>query len=94
MAIKSVMMVRIGSMSTAARKRGVTSFRTGSTPMDRSASTCSVTVIAPIAAAIPAPARPATISAVRTGPSSRTALAPTRRPMYMTAPNSFISTAD
>ena len=38
-------------------------------------------LLAPIAAAIPAPARPVTISAVSTGPSSRTVLAPTSRPM-------------
>ena len=40
-----------------------------------------VTFIEPSWAAMPAPTRPATIRAVSTGPSSRTALAPTNRPI-------------
>ena len=52
--------------------RGTTSFLTGLAARTRSASTCSVTVIEPISAVIPAPTRPATMSAVSTGPSSRT----------------------
>jgi hypothetical protein len=80
-AITSMMTVSIGSMISAARNRGVTSFRTGSTPRVLRASICSVMRIEPSCAAIPEPARPVTMRAVRTGPSSRTALAPTSRPM-------------
>ncbi len=80
-ATASVMIVSTGSMISAASSLGVTSFLIGSVPITLSASICSVTFIEPSWAAIPAPTRPATIRAVSTGPSSRTALAPTSRPM-------------
>ena len=44
----------------------------GEIAIARRASTCSVTVIEPSSAVMPEPTRPPTMSAVRTGPSSRT----------------------
>ena len=64
--------VSIGSMARVAHSRGTTSLRTGSAAIERIASTCSVTAIDPISAVIPDPTLPPTISAVSTGPSSRT----------------------
>ena len=64
--------VSSGRMKTSAPTRGTTSFLTGLDAIDRNASTCSVTAMLPSSAVIPAPTRPATISAARTGPSSRT----------------------
>ena len=52
----------------------------GSEPSTRRASICWVTTIEPSSAAIPDPTRPVTISAVSTGPSSRTIEMQTRRP--------------
>ena len=62
------------------RRRGTTRRRTGEIAIARSASTCSVTVIEPISAVMPEPTRPPTMSAVRTGPSSRTSESETTRP--------------
>ncbi len=56
---------------TSARQRGTTSHRTGSNPIDRSASISSDTFIVAISDARPAPDRPATTIAVTSGPSSR-----------------------
>ena len=72
--------VSSGSPSVVASTRGSTSFCTGSAPIARIASTCSVTCIAPSSEAMPAPARPPTISAASTGPSSRTIARPTMLP--------------
>jgi hypothetical protein len=46
-----------------------------------------VTIIDPSSAAMPDPTRPATMSPVRTGPSSFTIEALTRRPTIDRAPN-------
>ena len=62
----------IGIVMMHASTRGTTSFLTGSAPSARIASSCSVTAMEPISAAIPAPTRPPTSSAVSTGPSSIT----------------------
>ena len=43
----------------------------GCTPIDRRASICSVTFMVPISAAIDEPTRPASMSPVMVGPSSR-----------------------
>ncbi len=69
-----------------AHTRGTTSLRTGSAAIERMASTCSVTVIEPSSAVMPEPTRPPTISAVSTGPSSRTSDRATTSPMYSLAP--------
>ena len=74
-------------MMTTARTRGRTSRRIGEIAIERSASTCSVTVIEPSSAVIPEPTRPPTISAVRTGPSSRTNETATTRPVNILPPN-------
>ncbi len=55
--------------------------------MARRASTCSVTVIDPISAVMPEPTRPPTMSAVSTGPSSRTSESDTTRPTNILPPN-------
>jgi hypothetical protein len=67
-------------MMMPARSRGATSLRIGSDPSTRRASICCVTTIEPSSAAMPEPTRPVTISAVSTGPSSRTIDTQTRRP--------------
>ena len=54
--------------------------------MARRASTCSVTVIEPSSAVMPEPTRPPTISAVNTGPSSRTSESDTTRPTNILPP--------
>ncbi len=59
-------------MTPVATSRGVTSFCTGSVPSARIASICSVTFIEPSSLAIPDALRPATMTAVSTGPNSRT----------------------
>src|SRR5450432_3814455 len=64
--------VNIGTVKNAASTRGVTSTFTGLTPIDWSASICSVTTIEPSDAVIAAPARPAKTIPVSIGPSSRT----------------------
>ena len=74
------MMVRIGTMTSPAARRGATSLRMGSVPSTRRASICWVTTIEPSSAAMPEPTRPVTISAVSTGPSSRTMETHTSRP--------------
>src|SRR5579875_1526524 len=68
----SAKIVSIGSVSISASNRGTTSIRVGERPSASSASICSVTTIEPSSAAIAAPARPATTTAVSIGPSSRT----------------------
>lgn len=65
-------MVSAGIMTRAATSFGTTSFFTGSAPIERKASICSVTFIVPSSAVMPAPIRPPTMSATSTGPSSRT----------------------
>src|SRR5438552_13701427 len=64
--------VSIGTVASDASTRGVTSTLTGLTPIDCSASICSVTTIEPSDAVIAAPARPANTIPVSIGPSSRT----------------------
>ena len=91
---KSLMTVSTGTMISAARTRGVTSFLIGSVPSVLSASICSVTRIDPICAAIPEPTRPATIRPANTGPSSRIMDAETRWPMYIVAPKVLSCTDD
>ena len=73
-------------MMTVARTRGTTRRRTGEIAIARRASTCSVTVIEPSSAVIPEPTRPPTISAVSTGPSSRTSDSDTTRPTNIFPP--------
>ena len=53
-----------------------------------SASICSVTRMVPISAAMAAPTRPATMSPVSTGPSSRPMAIPTTPPIEDSTPNS------
>jgi hypothetical protein len=67
-------------MMNPASTRGTTSLRMGSVPSARSALTWSVTAIEPSSAAMPEPTRPASISAVSTGPSALIIEALTRRP--------------
>ena len=67
-------------MTMPAAMRGATSLRMGSEPSTRRASICWVTTIEPSSAAMPEPTRPVTMSAVSTGPSSRTIEMQTRRP--------------
>jgi hypothetical protein len=55
MPMASASTVSRGSMIRVARRRGTTSLRTGSAPMERRASTCSVTVMDPSSAAMPEP---------------------------------------
>ena len=64
-------MVRKNSMKAVAPTRGVTSFLVGSVPRARMASICSVTIMEPSSLAMPEALRPATISPVISGPSSR-----------------------
>ena len=73
--------VRAGSITRVATSLGATSFLTGSAAIERRASICSVTFMVPISAVMPAPIRPPTISAVSTGPSSRTSDFDTTEPM-------------
>ena len=73
--------VSAGSMTSEAASFGTTSLRTGSAPIARIASTCSVTFIVPISAVMPAPIRPPTMSATSTGASSRTSDFETTVPM-------------
>ncbi len=74
-------MVRSGIISVIATTRGTTRYWIGETAMVESASICSVTFMVPSSVAIAEPARPVTISAVKTGASSRqseiTTVAPT-----------------
>ena len=67
--------------------RGTTKRLTGEIAIARSASTCSVTTIEPSSAVIPEPTRPPTMSAVKTGPSSRTRDKETTRPTKSFPPN-------
>ena len=84
--MKSARIVRRGSVITVACRRGATSFRMGSVPSARMASTCSLTSMDPISDAMPELFRPATISAVSTGPSSRTTDRATASPRMPTSP--------
>ncbi len=86
MPTKSEMMVSSGSMTAVAIMRGVTSFWMGSVPSARMASICSVTFMEPSSLAMPDALRPATISAVSTGPSSRTRVMETICPVRPTCP--------
>ncbi len=61
--------------------RGVTRTRTALTPVARRASICSVTLMAPSSAVMPAPTRPPTSNAVITGAASRTMERATVGPM-------------
>ena len=72
---------------TLAMRRGTTSFFTGSAPSARMASICSVTAIEPTSAAMPAPMRPPTMTAVSVGASSRENERPMMRPVYSMPPN-------
>ena len=81
MPTKSSITVRHGSMMAVAIMRGVTSFCTGSVPSARMASICSVTFIEPSSLAMPEELRPATMTDVSTGPSSRTRMMETTVPV-------------
>ena len=67
--------------------RGTTSLRMGSAPNARMASICSVTAMEPISAAMPAPMRLPTTSAVSVGASSRASDSTMMRPSVSRAPN-------
>ena len=58
-------------MTTEAMKRGTTRYSLGSAADTRSASNCSVTTMEPISAAMPAPARVASMRAATVGANSR-----------------------
>ena len=81
MPMKSARMVSSGSIKAVATMRGVTSFLIGSVPSARMASICSVTFMEPSSLAMPEELRPAIISAVNTGPSSRTSEIETSEPV-------------
>lgn len=83
---KSANTVNKGSTIAVASRRGLISFNTGSVPSARIASICSVTFIDPSSLAIPDEFRPATISAVNTGPISRTSVIATIMPTWLVAP--------
>jgi len=83
------MAVSSGSESAAAATLGTTSSRTGLPPQARMASICSVTFIEPISAAIPEPARAATMKPASTGPNSRNMPSATNCPTYCSMPNRF-----
>src|SRR3989338_2112695 len=87
----SPMIVRMGKTKKQATIRGTIKNSTGSTPSVRVASTWSLTLIVPNSAVIRAPALPEKISAVKTGPSSRTNESPTRCAMYSLAPKRTIA---
>ncbi len=81
----------ITSSATSAARRGSAS---GSSPIERSASICSVTTIEPSSAAIAAPTRPATTTAVSIGPSSRTEAYATAPPTKLAKPYATACCAD
>ena len=60
---------------------GATSLRTGSVPIARMASTCSVTSMEPSSEAIPVAQRPVTSNPVSDGPNSRTKAMATTSPV-------------
>src|SRR5438270_6258181 len=84
--ITSAINVSKGKVTISASSRGATSLRIGSVPSARIASICSETTIDPNSAEIADTARPVTISAVNTGPNSRTSEIETRYPSWSTAP--------
>ena len=83
-----------GMIAMHAMSRGTTSFRIGSAPSARIASTCSVTVIEPSSAAIPAAIRLPTTSAVSEGASSRASETAMTRPRVSFAPKASMETAN
>ena len=76
-----------GMTSTPANTLGATRYCMGLTAIVSRASICSVIRISPISAVIAEPARPVTISAESTGPSSRMMLSATAEPRRPSAPN-------
>ena len=76
-----------GSMNAAATMRGTTRYFTGSVAMVSIASSCSVTFIVPISAAMAEPARPATMIEASTGTSSRVMPSATAKATSSVAPN-------
>ena len=74
-------------MRTEAVTRGTTRYWTGSVPSAVNASICSVTRIVPSSAAMALPTRPVTMSAVRTGASSRVSDSATTLPTKLSAWN-------
>jgi hypothetical protein len=70
----------IGVAASPATTRGTTRYATGSRPMTSSASTCSVTTIAPSSAAIRVPTMPTSAKPVNSGVISVTRLAATTLP--------------
>jgi hypothetical protein len=64
-------MLSMSTMTMQASARGTTRYTMGSALHMRSASTCSVTVIEPISAAMPLPTRVAIMSPVMVGANSR-----------------------
>ena len=77
---------RSGSAITPATSVGTTRYRIGLSAMTVSASICSVMRITPISAASADPARPVTMSAASTGPSSRTSAIATSGPTNASEP--------
>ena len=86
MATKLNSITSTGIISIVASTRGITRYCTGLTAITAIASICSVTRIVPSSVVIDEPVRPATISPVSTGPSSRTTLAATVPPTSVSAP--------
>ena len=82
---KSAYIVRIGTITSMASNLGTTRYCTGFADIVSSASTCSVTFMVPSSALIDAPHLPATIRAVKTGPSSRVSESDTSEAMYISA---------
>ena len=90
----SEMMVRKKSVKMVAKRRGVTSFFSGSVPRARMASICSVTIMEPSSLAIPEALRPETMRLVSTGPSSLIIERLTSSPVIAVAPNCAREEAD
>ena len=85
--MRSAIIVSSGSAITRPMTRGTTSTSKGSTPVAFSASTSSLSCMAPISAAKALPERPATMIAVSSTPSSRSTPMVTRSTTKISAPN-------
>ena len=77
---KLAAMARIGMAIKQPSTRGMTIFLIGEVPSARMASICSVTAMEPSSAAMPEPARAATMMAVSTGAISRESVSATTPP--------------
>jgi hypothetical protein len=76
----------MGTITSPARMRGTTRYWTGLTAIVSRASICSEARMLPSSAAMPEPARAATMMAVRTGAISRESERPTTPPTMFSAP--------